>query len=86
MPLQLFVVTFSGADPDGEAGADPDGERQSTVATAEGARCLQASAGAESGTEDVLAKCTGSDGQQVFLDYESGELTNQWQAVCFGVC
>ena len=67
--LQRFVLSFEGAD--------PDGERQSTVATADGARCLTSTAGAESGTEAVLAKCDGSDGQQVFLDYESGELTNE---------
>lgn len=75
--LQRFTTTF--------AGVDPDGERQSSVATADG-RCLASSAGAEAGTAAVLAKCDGSDGQQVFLDYESGELTNEWQATCFGVC
>ena len=48
--------------------------------------CVGCIAFGPTGTEDVLAACSGDDGQQVFLDYESGELTNEWQAVCFGVC
>ena len=55
-------------------------------ATADGARCLTTTDGAESGTTAILAQCSGEDGQQVFLDYESGELTNEFQADCFGVC
>ena len=75
---QRFVLSFQGVD--------PDGERQSTVATADGARCLTTTDGGESGTAEILAPCSGRDGQQVFYDYDSGELTNEFQAVCFGVC
>ena len=67
-------------------GVDPDGEQQCTIANLATERCLEVQSSADTGAPILAAPCTGNYAQQFFYDYESGEIANEFAAICVGVC